>query len=154
MVSRRYLYLIAALIWGIPGITITLKGINAYSNIQPSQLWWLLVATACTVIFFFCIFRRVTKRYIEHIAILPDRCLPFQTFPFKGWVLILFMMGLGITLKFIPSVPLQFIASFYSGLGPMLILSAFRFVLVMVRNDILINAARHRERPSTSRLKL
>lgn len=132
MVSRRYLYLFAALIWGIPGITITLKGINAYSNIQRSQLWWLLIAMVCVAIFFYKIFRKVTKRYIEHIAILPDRCLPFQTFPFKGWVLILFMMGLGITLKFIPSVPLQFIASFYSGLGPMLILSAFRFVLVMV----------------------
>ena len=131
LMPRKCLYLIAALIWGLPGITITLKGINAYSNIQPSQLWWLLVATACTVIFFFCIFRRVTRRYIERIATLPDKCPPHQTFPPKGWILILFMMGLGITLKFIPGVPVQFTASFYTGLGPMLILSSLRFIFAL-----------------------
>lgn len=131
LMPRKCLYLIAALIWGIPGITITLKGINAYSNIQPSQLWWLLVATACTVIFFFCIFRRVTRRYIERIATLPDKCPSHQTFPPKGWILILFMMGLGITLKFIPGVPVQFTASFYTGLGPMLILSSLRFIFAL-----------------------
>ena len=131
LMPRKCLYLIAALIWGIPGITITLKGINAYSNIQPSQLLWLLVATACTVIFFFCIFRRVTRRYIERIATLPDKCPPHQTFPPKGWILILFMMGLGITLKFIPGAPVQFTASFYTGLGPMLILSSLQFIFAL-----------------------
>ena len=131
LMPRKCLYLIAALIWGIPGITITLKGINAYSNIQPSQLLWLLVATACTVIFFFCIFRRVTRRYIERIATLPDKCPPHQTFPPKGWILILFMMGLGITLKFIPGIPVQFTASFYTGLGPMLILSSLQFIFAL-----------------------
>lgn len=131
LMPRKCLYLIAALIWGIPGITITLKGINAYSNIQPSQLWWLLVATACTVIFFFCIFRRVTRRYIKRIATLPDKCPPLQTFPPKGWILILFMMGLGITLKFIPGTPVQFTASFYTSLGPMLILSSLRFIFAL-----------------------
>lgn len=131
LMPRKCLYLIAALIWGIPGITITLKGINAYSNIQPSQLWWLLVATACTVIFFFCIFRRVTRRYIERIATLPDKCPPHQTFPPKGWILILFMMGLGITLKFIPGIPVQFTASFYTDLGPMLILSSLQFIFAL-----------------------
>ena len=131
LMPRNCLYLIAALIWGIPGITITLKGINAYSNIQPSQLWWLLVATACTVIFFFCIFRRVTRRYIERIATLPDKCPPHQTFPPKGWILILFMMGLGITLKFIPGIPVQFTASFYIDLGPMLILSSLQFIFAL-----------------------
>ena len=134
VVPRRYLYLIAALIWGIPGITITTKGVSVYSNIQPSQLWWLLIATASVVIFFFWIFRRVSGRYIERIATLPDRCPPHQTFPPKGWILILFMMGLGIALKFIPNMPIQFTASFYSGLGPMLILSAARFLVAMMRH--------------------
>lgn len=133
MVPRRYLYLVAALIWGAPGIAIALKGINAYGLVQPSQLRWLLVATACVVVLFFCIFRRVTRRYIEHIATLPDRCSLHQTFPLKGWVLILFMIGLGLALRFIPSIPIQFTASFYSGLGPMLILSSMWFIVPMVR---------------------
>ncbi len=38
------------------------------------------------------------------------------------------MDGAGFLLKIIPYVPLEFTASFYSGLGPMLLLSSFRFL--------------------------
>lgn len=38
------------------------------------------------------------------------------------------MACLGVSLKFIPGLPAEFIASFYSGLGPMLILAACRFI--------------------------
>ena len=41
------------------------------------------------------------------------------------------MKLLGITLKYMPGMPMSFTASFYSGLGPMLILAALRFVAVM-----------------------
>ena len=39
------------------------------------------------------------------------------------------MMGLGIILKHIPEIPSAFTASFYSGLGPMLLLSSLRFMV-------------------------
>lgn len=133
LVLRKILCLFAALIWGIPGILITLKGIDAYSQIQSSQLWWLFIITLCVVVFFFLIFQRVTKRYIDCIFTLPDRCYLYQTFPLKRWVLILFMMGLGMILKFISGIPIQFTASFYSGLGVMLILFALRFMVATIR---------------------
>lgn len=41
------------------------------------------------------------------------------------------MMGLGIALKHIPAIPSAFIASFYSGLGPMLVFSSLRFMAEM-----------------------
>lgn len=46
----------------------------------------------------------------------------------SGWILIVGMACLGVSLKFIPGLPAEFIASFYSGLGPMLILAACRFI--------------------------
>ena len=46
----------------------------------------------------------------------------------SGWILIAGMACLGVSLKFIPGLPAEFIASFYSGLGPMLILAACRFI--------------------------
>jgi hypothetical protein len=52
----------------------------------------------------------------------------WQIFPPKGWILLLFMMGLGIALKYIPGIPMAFTASFYSGLGPMLVVAAVRFM--------------------------
>jgi len=125
--NRKYLYIVAATIWGIPGIIITVKGISAY-RIQPSEnLWWLLMITVSVMAAFFMMFRRIVDRYSGRIASLPDKVNFFQTFPVRGWILLVFMMSLGIALKYIPGVPSAFTASFYSGLGPMLLISAIRF---------------------------
>ena len=126
--NRKHLYVVAAVIWGIPGIMITLKGIKAYT-IQPSEnLWWLLLITAFVLASFFLMFRRIVDRYSERIASLPERVKIWQTFPLRGWILLIFMMSLGIALKHIPGIPSAFTASFYTGLGPMLLFSAGRFM--------------------------
>lgn len=126
--KKRDLYIVAGVIWGVPGVIISLKGINAY-RIQPSEdIWWLLLITAGILSGFFLMFRRIVKRYCQRIASLPDQVKIWQTFPARGWFLIVFMMGLGIALKHIPDIPSAFTASFYSGLGPMLLLSSLRFL--------------------------
>ena len=129
--KKKHLYYVAGLIWGIPGIIISIKGINAY-RIQPSEnIWCLLLITASVLAAFFMMFRRIVDRYCGRIASLPANVKIWQTFPARGWILIVFMMGLGITLRYIPGIPPAFTASFYSGLGPMLLLSSFRFVANM-----------------------
>ena len=100
---------------------------------NPDDLWWLMLITVAVSIFFFIIFRRVVRKYSERIASLPDSMMIWQIFPPKGWILLAIMMGLGITLKHMPDVPMSFTASFYSGLGPMLIVAALRFVTAMSR---------------------
>ena len=127
MIRRTYSYVIAAAIWGIPGINIAIKGVKTYMLMNSDDLWWLMLITIAVSIFFLIIFRRVVRKYSERIASLPDSVMIWQIFPPKGWILLAFMMGLGITMKHIPDVPMSFTASFYSGLGPMLIVSALRF---------------------------
>ena len=134
MIRRAHSYVVAAAIWGIPGINIAVKGIKAYMLIRPDDLWWLMLITVAVSVFFFIIFRRVVRKYSERIVSLPDSVMIWRVFPPKGWILLAFMMGLGITLKYIPSVPMAFTASFYSGLGPMLIVAATRFLAAMVRH--------------------
>lgn len=125
---RRFLYFIAAFIWGVPGIILTIKGVRTYC-IQPSQkIWWLLLITVFVLIGFFFMFRSIVDRYSSRISTLPDKVSPLKTFPLRGWVLIIFMTSLGLVLKKIPNIPSEFTASFYSGLGPMLIWAACRFV--------------------------
>ena len=128
MIRRAYSYVIAAAIWGIPGINIAVKGVKTYKLMNPDDLWWLMLITIAVSIFFFIIFRRVVRKYSERIASLPDSVMIWQIFPPKGWILLAIMMGLGITLKHIPDVPLSFTASFYSGLGPMLIISSIQYL--------------------------
>ena len=133
MIRRAYSFIIAAAVWGIPGINISIKGLRTYMLMRPGDLWWLMLVTVAVSVFFFIIFRRVVRKYSERIASLPDRVMIWQIFPPQGWILLLFMMGLGITLKYIPGIPMSFTASFYSGLGPMLVVAALRFVVSMVR---------------------
>ena len=135
--NRKHLYVAAAVIWGIPGFIITFKGISAYKMQSSDNLWWLLLITAAVLTAFFLMFRRIVDRYCEGIAALPDKVKIWQTFPTRGWILLLFMMGLGIALKHIPGVPSSFTASFYTGLGPMLLLSAGRYLLKSWRNVTL-----------------
>ena len=127
MIRRVHSYVIAAAIWGVPGINIAIKGVKTYMLMNPDDLWWLMLITVAVSIFFFTILRRVVRKYSERIATLPDSVMIWQIFPPKGWILLAIMMGLGVTLKHIPDVPMSFTASFYSGLGPMLIVSALRF---------------------------
>ena len=126
--NRKHLYLVAGVIWGIPGVILTAKGISAY-RIQPLEnIWWLLLTTFAVLTAFFLMFRRIVNRYCDRISSLDDKVNIWQTFPTLGWILLVFMMGLGMALKYVPGVPSSFTASFYSGLGPMLLLSSARFI--------------------------
>lgn len=122
------MYIIAALLWGVPGIIISVKGVSAYLAMPSSSLWWLFLITAAVLAGFFFIFSRIVDRYSARMAEQPSKTTVFQTFPLRGWILIVCMSCLGIALKYISGVPAEFTASFYSGLGPMLVYSACRFI--------------------------
>ena len=127
-IDKRFLYLVAAAIWGVPGLMIALKGIRAYTAMPADELWWLCLITLGVLISFIWMFRRIVNMYCNLIAALPDQTTIGHTFPLRGWVLIMCMSSLGIALKFIPCIPAEFTASFYSGLGPALIFAGFLFV--------------------------
>lgn len=128
-VKRNYLYFIAAAIWGVPGIILTIKGVSAYMVSPVQKLWWLMLITVSVLGSFYFMFRSIVDRYSRRISTLPEMVSPLQTFPLRGWILIICMTSLGLVLKQIPHIPTEFTASFYSGLGPMLIWAAGRFVI-------------------------
>ncbi len=126
--DRKFLYYIAATLWGIPGIIITVKGFRAYLKMPSQKLWWLMLITALVLAGFFMMFRKIVDKYSARIAAQPQETSFWQTFPLRGWILIVCMSCLGIALRFIPGIPAEFTASFYSGLGPMLVFAACRFI--------------------------
>lgn len=128
---RNQLYLVAAVVWGAPGVMLMVKGIRAYAVQSPADVWWLLLVTAAVMLMFFVIFRRVVAKYSAHIASQAEPTTICKTFPLRGWLLIIFMMGLGMLMRLLPSVPTQFTASFYSALGSMLVFSAIKFLCNM-----------------------
>ena len=128
LVNKRVLYLIAAVIWGLPGLIIAAKGITTYTTMPTNELWWLIIITLCVLTSFIWMFQRIVNKYCNLIAALPDKTTIGHTFPLRGWILIGCMTCLGIALKFVPCIPAEFTAAFYSGLGPALIVAGLLFV--------------------------
>lgn len=128
MVPKIYLYYLAAIIWGIPGIMLLIKGVNAYACISENKLLYLFLITVCVTVFFFIIFNKIVKKYCTYIFLQNKKTSLLHTFPLKGWILVICMSLLGVLLKYFPLFPIEFTASFYCGLGPMLLYSSYLFI--------------------------
>ena len=129
-VAKRHLLLANVIVWGAPGIKVLTTGIQSYLQLWPSRhIIWLAAGTILVLAGFVWMFRRIVKRYCDRIMGFPEKKKSIFAFlsP-KAYVLVIFMMCLGISLKLIPGVPTEFFASFYCGLGPALIAAAARFL--------------------------
>lgn len=79
---------------------------------------------------FVLMFRKIVGKYCARIVSLEgERHSIFKAISIKGYMLIVFMIGLGMVLKFFPGIPASFFATFYCGLGPGLLYAAARFLL-------------------------
>lgn len=132
-VRKEHLLLMQVLCWLAPGIVILRKGILAMLAVAETdlpQVWWLMLVAAGVLVAFLLMFRGFVNRYTDRILNFPTlRKSLLAFFDLKGYVLIIFMMGLGVSLKYIPFLPVQFFAAFYPGLGTALAISGIRFFI-------------------------
>ncbi|MBQ7209725.1 MAG: hypothetical protein IJS05_02370 [Paludibacteraceae bacterium] len=130
-VRREHLLLMQVLCWLAPGIVITRKGVMALVCVAataPERLWWLILIAVMVAITFSLMFNNFIKRYTQRILTFPERKKSlFAFFNLRGYILIFFMMGLGISLKYIPGMPVEFFAGFYPGLGTALSIAGIRY---------------------------
>ena len=130
-VNREHLLLMQVLCWLGPGIKIVSVGVKnmmtVYEN-HPERCWWLCLTALAVLITFSLMFNNFIKRYTARILGFPERRKSlFAFFDLHGYILIFFMMGLGIGLKFIPGMPAEFFAGFYPGLGTALSIAGIRY---------------------------
>lgn len=136
-VAKRHLLLANAIVWGAPGIKILVTGIQSYITIWPSKvIICLALGTIAVLAGFQWMFSRIVKKYSDRIMAFPSEKKSILAFlPLKGWVLVIFMMCLGISLKFIPGIPTEFFASFYPGLGTALIVAGATFLAAWIKAE-------------------
>ena len=135
-IPTRHLLAVNGLLWTAIGTRITLIGIRAYGGLE-SVRWWHFLLSAIVFSGFYMMFTGIVRRYAGRIEAMPEpRTSIFRTFSVKGYIIIAFMITMGITLKRIPSVPRSFIAWFYTGLGPGLLSAGIRFLLPWARKVI------------------
>ena len=132
-IPTKYLLLVNGLLWTAIGTRIARIGIDYYQRLEQI-LWWYFLLSAIVFAGFWFMFTGVVRRYSQRIMAMNEpRTSIFKTFSVKGYIIIAFMITLGITLKRIPQMPDSFIARFYCGLGPGLLSAGIRFIVYFLQ---------------------
>lgn len=125
-VKKSTLLLVAGLVWLAAGINILRIGVQAMLS---SFVWWLLAGAAVILIGFCFMFSKIVKKHAKRIMGYPEEKKSiFCFFDLKGYLMMAFMMGLGIALRHGNFLPIEFFAVFYSGLGTALSVAGILFL--------------------------
>ena len=130
-VKTRHLLAVNGLLWTAIGIKITVTGVSHYLQVpQATSLLWMIPLSLAVFAAFYVMFSGVVRKYSSRILSMPEEKTGiWRTFSLKGYILIAFMIALGITLGHIPGIPSNFFAWFYCGLGPGLLSAGIRFMI-------------------------
>ena len=126
---KQHLLFVNGIIWLAIGLRIILKGLMAYARLWPDgRLPWMVALSVLVFLGFFFMFRRIVKRYTNRILSFEEsRKHIGYTFSLRGYILIAFMISLGILFNHLPFIDDVFFSTFYTGLGGGLISAGIRF---------------------------
>lgn len=126
-VGKRSLVLISAIVWIMAGFNVLKIGIEAYRN-------YISVVNVIGSIFVFMIFwnmifkKMVDKNVVRIENMIGEKHNFWVFFDLKSFIIMAFMMTMGISLRVYSLVPEVFIAVFYSGLGTALGLAGVKYL--------------------------
>lgn len=131
-VHKNTLILIAGIVWAIAGFNIVRIGLIAY---QGNFTWWRgLLSVVVYAVFQIFIFGKMVKKHTGRILQYEEeRQNFFRFFDTKSYLIMAFMMTLGIGLRVSGLVPSTFIAFFYTGLGASLLTAGVLFLISYAR---------------------
>jgi ABC-type Na+ efflux pump permease subunit len=123
-VPTKSLLLIGGWVWVAAGLNITLIGFDAVAG---KWALWMLGAMLLVFIFFLLMFLHIIGKHFKRIqGYAEPRTNLFKFFDAPAYLIMLFMMTLGISLRLSGRVPAAWIAFFYTGLGTALVLAGFK----------------------------
>lgn len=128
-VNRQILLIIAGTVWIIAGGNILRIGIVTWMNNSHDWMFKIGEATIVFLLFFVLIFKRLYYKHTRRIEQKKGtRNCPFSFFDVKSWIIMIFMISLGITIRSFHLLPESFISVFYTGLSIALILTGILFI--------------------------
>lgn len=125
-IKKTYLLLLAGIVWMAAGINILRIGLTSYSGYVT--VLNAVLSLAVFLFFWLMIFSRMVRRHTARITgYEEERQFFLKFFDVKSFVIMAFMIALGIGLRVSGLCPPVFIAVFYTGLGTALSLAGVRF---------------------------
>lgn len=124
-VKNTTLLLIACIVWAIAGFNVLRIGILAYpGNMTVFNLIFTVIIFA---IFQFGIFGRMVVKHTRRILGYEEPQLFIKFFDLKSFIIMAFMISLGVYIRVSGFTPDHCIAVFYTGLGSSLFLAGILF---------------------------
>ncbi len=127
-VNRQTLLLTAGIVWLVAGANILRIGLITWFNSPRDLLFKIGEATVVFLLFFLFVFKKLYDKHTRRIEQKTDKSCPFSFFDVKGWIIMTFMIALGITVRELHLLPNRFISVFYTGLSLALIFTGLLFL--------------------------
>jgi hypothetical protein len=126
-IPRYYLFGLAGAFWTFAGLLLCARAI-VWLNVFPLSIGLALEITsiAIAIIGYLFLFVKVVQKNIDRIGQLPENACVFAFSAWQGYVMIGFMMTIGITLRN-TSVPKYLLAVPYTAMGAILLIGSARF---------------------------
>ena len=125
-VKKRTLLLIAGLVWLIAGFNVTRLGILSYGRVDKTLYLYIFTILIFTI--FGRMFFKMSEKHTKRILAYKEKRPFWNFFDLKSYLIMVFMMTMGIGLRASGMVPEFFIAFFYTGLGFALSLAGIVFI--------------------------
>ncbi|HET7733197.1 MAG TPA: hypothetical protein VFK73_05095 [Paludibacter sp.] len=127
-IPKRYLIFVAALMWTFAGGMLFTRGFGMLLLFH--RLLWLkiLISIIAGLIFYFLLFSKISYKHTQRIIRMNvEKPCIFSFFNLRSYIMMVLMIGMGITLRSTGIVPMEYLSVLYVTMGVPLTMSAFRF---------------------------
>lgn len=127
-VDKKILILLAGLMWCGVGVMLVRYAITWLSvfSVNEQVAFYAIGFTAALPIHIYG-FRKIAGKNLRRLLPMTERKCVFSFMTWKSYIIVLFMVSLGITLRH-SSLPKQYLSIVYNGIGLALFLSGTKYL--------------------------
>lgn len=127
-VPRQWLFFAMASFWMVASIRVFMVAWEGILSTKTPVIYFVIVSFVGSMIFTRLVFLKVTAKYIYRIDTMEDEQPSiFRMFSPKSYLLIAFMISMGIVIKYFDLLPVNLLSMFLGALGLSLFTSAMHF---------------------------
>lgn len=131
---RNTLLITCSALWLAAGFNVVRMGVLALSASEMA-VWTMLVGMIVVFALFGAMFMKISLKNMNRIESMPAAQQKiWNCMPVKSYLIMVFMIALGVCLRRNPAIPRGFIAFFYIGLGSALALAGALYLIRVFRD--------------------
>ena len=126
-VNKVWLFILAGLMWSGVGIMLCVLAYGWLAGLHSiNAIWAGLIGLVASVLIYQFGFLHIAQKNIDRLHTFLEKASPFAFMSAKSYLLVVFMMGLGIALRTSP-IPKVYLAVIYTAIGAALFLSSLHY---------------------------